>query len=567
MELRTYFSPLLKWWWLILASAVIAAASALFAVSQQPAIYEARATLLIGNAFNEPNPSGAEFYLGQQLARTYTDIIQLDVLQDATMANLGLTWLPSYTAEPISNSQLIRITVKDSSPERAMVVANELANQLIARTPTSDGPIGNEGRQAFISQQLDELEVAIAETKDEIAAKQGELAQIVSARQIADVQGAIRALESKRDTLQANYANMLAGTAQGALNSLTIIEPATLPEAPVGPAVMETVLAAAAIGLSLAVGAAFLLEYLDDTIKSADDVRAVVGLPTLTGIAKHKQGSSDRVDLVTLKDPRAPVSEAYRTLRTATQFANVDTPIRTILITSANPGEGKSITAANLAVVMAQAGNRVLLIDADLRRPVQHRIFGLVQKRGLTDLLIDMTNSQSATRIMDLFVRGNRHTIVETPQSGLYVLPSGSIPPNPAEVIASHKMELLLDFLATRFNYIVIDSPPTLAVTDAVVLSTRADSVLVVASVGSTRRSQLKQAVERLREVNASVAGVVLNRLTGRNDTYYYYYTSREGYLPDEDDDVSEFAADKIGPPPGEGAAWPRLSFMKRSSQ
>ena len=267
MELKVYLAPLRRWWWLILASTLIAAVSSYAAVSRQAAIYQAGSTLLIGSAINNPNPNGNEFWLSQQLAETYTDIAQRGFVREAVMQSLGLSWLPGYSARAVPDTQLIEIVVTDTSPQRAAAVANEVARQLILQAPTNKQG-GVEGREAFISGQLDELELKIDETNAEIVSKQDELAGLFSARQIADAQGQIAALEAKRNTLQSNYAALLASTSQGALNSLSIIEEAAIPLAPIGPEVMMTVLISALIGFSLAVAAAYLLEYLDDTLKS-----------------------------------------------------------------------------------------------------------------------------------------------------------------------------------------------------------------------------------------------------------------------------------------------------------
>jgi non-specific protein-tyrosine kinase len=536
MELKTFLDPLRKWWWLILASTVIAAVTSFFAVSRQPPVYRARAILLIGSAINNPNPTGFELRLSEQLAETYTDIAQLEVVREAVKEKLGLNWLPSYTASVFTNSQLIEVAVTDSSPERAMVVANELANQLVNQTPTNTQDDEEAERQAFIRSQLDDLENSIKETKDSIVAKQEELAGLFSARQIADAQTQIAALNNKLNTLQSNYASLSAGTSQRAVNSLKVIQPATIPEQQVGPEILMTVLTAAAIGMALAVGAAYLLEYLDDTLKNPDDIQRVSNLPTLAGIAEFKSGNGHSNPLITFTHPRSPISEAYRSLRTAVQFSDVDNKIRTILITSPSPSEGKSTTAANLAVVMAQAGHRVLLIDADFRKPVQHKIFGIEKNYGLTNILVEMTSAFEPTELVDFFIHVNRAAI-KTAQTGLSVIPSGPLPPNPAEVIGSAKMKLLIQLLTTRFDYVVIDSPPILAVTDAVVLNTRVDRSIIVASSGRTRRNQLKQVVQRLQEVRSNnIAGVVLNRLTQSSGEYYHYYY-QSGYYGDQVDD------------------------------
>ena len=524
MELKQYTNALFKWWWLILASTLVAALASLFAVSRQPPIYQARSTLMLGQALNNPNPTGNEFWLSQQLAQTYTDLAKRDPVRLATMDALGLEWLPAYSVGVVPNTQLIELKLTDTNPERAMVVANELANQIILRSPTNAQEQEDQGRQAFIKSQLDDLEKQIQATSLEIEAKQTELAGFFGARQIADAQVQINGLQAKRTTLQANYASLLASSQQGAINTLTVFESATLPTAPIGPNTLSTVLTAAAIGFILGTAAAYFLEILDDTVKTPEDILAVTKLPTMAGIAMIDEKGNDQYQVITLTQPRSPVSEAYRTLRTAVLFANVDQTSRTMLITSANPAEGKSTVAANLGVVLAQAGHRVLIIDADLRRPVQHVIFGILTNNyGLTNLLVQMLvedDSNRSRQETQVLLEGAIH---ETRQRALYVLTSGSLPPNPAELVGSGKMHTLLGMLSELFDYVIIDGPPVLAVTDPVVLSTRSDSVLLVSSAGQTRRTQLRQATEQLREVNANMIGIVLNRVSAKTSGYYYY--------------------------------------------
>lgn len=292
-----------------------------------------------------------------------------------------------------------------------------------------------------------------------------------------------------------------------------------------------TVLAAAAIGLSLGVGAAYLLEYLDDTIKSPEDIERVTELTTLAGIADHKQENGRQRGLVTITQARSPVSESYRSLRTAVLYSNVDRQTRTMVVTSANPREGKSVTSANLAVVLAQGGHRVLLIDADLRRPTLHIHFNKPPGYGLTNLLLDMPPTFDSSRIGDMYSQLSK-AVSTTSVGGLYLMTSGELPPNPAELIGSNRMKTLIKALSTRFDFVIIDTPPILPVTDAVVLGARVDSVLLVSRAGSTRQSHLKHAAGRLKEVNANVVGVILNRLSSHGGGYYHYY---KGYYASDD--------------------------------
>ncbi len=201
MELKHYLKPVLKWWWLLAVSAVITAGLSYFVISREPPLYQSTSTLMIGSAFNNPNPSGSELFLGQQLAQTYSDIAKRQPVKDKTMAVLGLDWLPSYFARPVPNSQLMEITVRDTSPERAQAVANELANQLILQSPTAPRPEQQE-REAFIEDQLSSLQANIKQTEAEILEKGAELEAAFSAREIADLKTEINGLQSKLRTLQ-----------------------------------------------------------------------------------------------------------------------------------------------------------------------------------------------------------------------------------------------------------------------------------------------------------------------------------------------------------------------------
>ena len=265
------------------------------------------------------------------------------------------------------------------------------------------------------------------------------------------------------------------------------------------------------VGVLLALGIAFLIEYLDDTVKTPDDVSRVSGLSTLGAIARLKESGGPR-QLIAWMRVKSPESEAYRTLRTNIQFSSVDNPIRSLLVTSSSPGEGKSTTTANLAVVLAQTGQRVIVVDTDLRRPVLHKVFGVPNNIGLTTALLAGEN---------LSLEGYlQPTEIDT----LSVLTSGPIPPNPSELLGSHRMQHLIEVLAQAADIVIFDSPPVLAVTDAVVLGRQVDGVLVVADAGNTREHALAQAAAELQKTGANVLGVALNRLDTRRGGYYYYY-------------------------------------------
>ena len=524
MELREYFAPLIRWWWLLVLATLVAAGFSLVAGLQEPPTYRTTATLMIGRAIQDPNPDYFEIMLSQDLASTYADIALREPVREATMEALGLTWLPAYVVRPVPNTQLMEITVSDTDPVRAQAVANELSNQLIRQSPTNQ--LENQTRQEFISEQLDDLEIKINDTQDEIDAKQRELANLISARQIADAQNQIAALQAKLGTLQGNYAELLANSPKGALNTMMLIEPAPLPSAPVGPNVLLLVVTAAGFAFLVAVGAIYLLNYLDNSIKSPEEVKKISNLPVLAGIPKI-EGEQVKDKLVTMDQPRSLIAESYRSLRTGLQYSVIDQPHNTsILITSPRPSDGKTLTAANLGVVLAQAGNKVLLMDADLHRPMLHRVFDLPNRTGLSDVynfLSTHGNNKSLDTPLEMYAQA-------TKVEGLKLLSSGALPPNPSELLGSNTSQRLLEDLKSRFDYIILDSPPSLVMTDALVISTQVDGVLIVIDAHKTPKNQLKESVEMLREVNANLLGVVINRLTSQPGSYYNYQNYRKTY-------------------------------------
>ena len=509
MELRQYATVVWKWLWLIVLATAIAVISSYLATRQQPPIYEAKATLMVGQALQNQDVNQLDMWLGQQLAQTYSELAKRTPIRQATMEALGLSWLPEYTVKPVANTQLLEIQVVDTSPERAAAVADELANQIILQSPTQP-QLEQQQRRQFIQQQLNDLEANIDITKGEITKLEDALDGMFSARQIADTQNQIAALQQKLNTYQGNYAQLLNSMGEGSVNVLAVVEPATVPTVPIGPDKAMTILLAAAIGFILAAGAAFLLEYLDDTIKTPDDVMQASGLSALGAIARI-EGDAIADRLITADHPKSPISEAYRVLRTNLQFSSVDKPLKTLLVTSANPIEGKSLTAANMGVVMAQAGHSVIMVDTDLRRPVLHKIFQIPNNEGFTNAL--------------LHSNPNRDGYLQTTKvENLRVLTTGPLPPNPSELLGSERMKEFIEHLKTQADVLIFDSPPCLAVTDAAVLSTQVDGVLLVVDAGVTRRGLAKRGVESLRQVGANILGVVLNKLSARRGGYYYYY-------------------------------------------
>jgi succinoglycan biosynthesis transport protein ExoP len=535
MELTAYITPLRRWWWLLLASTLLAAVSSFMATRQQPPIYQAHTTLMIGRAIEDPNPSQGEFGLAQQLASTYAQIANREPVREATRKALDLNRLPDYLARALPQTQMIEIAVTDVNPLRAQVVANELANQLILRSPTGSNTEDQE-RQQFVDEQLNTLQSQIVETQDEIAKLQEQLGTLNSARQLQDTQNQINALQTKLTTLQGNYAALLSNTGQGASNTLSVVEEAELPTRPIGPNKSISILLSAAIGFSLAAGAAYLLEYLDDTVKTPEEITKLLDVPVIGLIGETGDSTDGEHSIYVSKHPRSPIAEAYRALRANLEFAAVDRPLKTILIASAGTDDGKSSVAANLAVVLAQGEKKVFLIDADLRKSSIHTYVDLPNAIGLSDLFRDGADVFKAVQAW-----GNHR---------IGVITGGDSPPNPAELLGSRRMDHILSSLAEKADVVVIDSPPFI-VSDAMMLAAKVDGVLMVIRPGHTRKKFALAMMEQLRRADARILGVVLNRIPHRGAEYYggflYYspYYTDGHYTSEEEADAEEKVEDR----------------------
>ena len=512
MELKQYFDIIKKWWWLLLASTLVASVSAFIAVSREPRIYQAATTVVVGQTMQQADPSSQDIYISQQLAQTYREMVTRQPILRGVQEALGLSFVPwsgNISARLVPGTQFLEIYVRDTVPERAAAIADEIANQLIVQSPNNIHE--EQEREAFVREQIQTLQASIQQTQLDIQEERARLASANSARAIQQYQANIDALEQKLASDQSTYASLLQ-TTEGRTNYLSIFERATVPARPVSPNVPETVLMAAAIGLVLALGGAFLIEFLDDTVKDPEDMARTVDLPMLGSIAHADGKESASAVLISAEMPRSPITEAYRSLRTNIQVSSVDEPIRTVVVTSANPGEGKTTIAANLGVVFAQAGNRTILVDADLRRSTLHKLFQLQNRAGLTSALMQ------EEPVADGW-------LLDTGVENLRVLPSGPLPPNPAELLGSQKMHKLVERLKAEADIIIFDAPPILPVTDAAVLALDADGVIVVGQAGRTRRGAARKAVEGLRKVGGKILGGVLNQVRWkRSDGYYYKY-------------------------------------------
>ncbi len=505
MELKAYLRPALKWWWLILSAAVVATLSAFYFTRGLPAVYRSSTTLLIGRAIYEANPSSGEFGLNEQLANVYVAIVQREPVRQAVRAALGLPQLPSYEARVVGNGQFIEISVVDTNPARAQAVASQLADQLIQQSPAGL-QAGSQEREAFVNAQLDDLQSRISDTLAEIATRERSLFEIVSASEMAGAQGEIAALQTRLTILQTNYANLLNSSQANALNTLTVIESAAVPVIPIGPNTLLLLLLSGASGFALAVAAVYAIEYLDDTFRSTDEVLSVLNVPIVGSIGEiRKRGTQG---LIVDGRPDSGVTEAFRSLRTNLEFAAAakGLKLKTMVVTSPGKGEGKSTVAANLALMLAQGGQQVVLVDADLRQPSLHLLFGLPNDRGLSEVL---QNDQNLAEVLQIW-QGQP----------LRILTAGTPTGKSAELLASRRMDHLLASLEEMADVVVIDGPPCV-VADAWILAAKAKGVLCLLRLGHTPVRAAQAMLEQLERGGAHVFGLALNRLADQRSYYY----------------------------------------------
>ena len=615
MELKQYLSIVRRWSWLLILGLVFGASGGWWGSSYQTPVYEAETRLLVMRA--PPEKTSDYTYLSdQQLIQTYIQLVTTRPVQDAVVGQLGYTLdREQVQVQQIRDTQVIQLTIEDTDPERAAAIANALVAQLIEQnellqagrfTSTEDNlqeqikqmEAQISGLQTVITQvsnqnlrdQMAELEAQIAplqeeksrleqeivllepaynaERKTSIAEKQSRLSQIdplltlyqeiysnlVVLGKPMDTGGSdnirLTQLQTTLDLYQGIYLNLLNNLESVRLARLqntpniVQIEPAVLPLEPIRPRPVQNTLLAGAVGLMLAAGIIFLGEYLDDTIKTMEDVERILKVPVIVYIAEIQHNMKNGEGLYVVRQPRSPVSEAFRLLRTNLEFASVDRSIRRLLITSTGPNEGKTTIAVNLAAIMAQGGRKVTLMDVDLRRPKVHRFLHIANQFGLSDLLRgNMTVPMVSQQVTEM--------------ENVSVVTTGSLPPNPGELLASLKMDHILDEAGRGADVVILDSPPSL-VADVQIMAAKVDGVIVVIHPGHTQTDAALATMEQLNRAGARVIGVVLNRIPRHRADYFGGYRHYSPYYGGYQYDVG--AGDS-----GNGRSTIRNLFARRS--
>ncbi len=523
MDLRYYLRLLKKWLWLFILGGILGVGAGLGMSFLTVPTYQSTVTLLISQGSN-PMQDYTAILTSQRAATTYVEQLKSSVVLNQVASDLNIETpsgrLPAgVSVQLVRDTQLIRVSVVDTDPARAQAIANQIAK------------VFNDQNNAFQLQRYklvqDDIDRQVAEVRKKIDETQKSLAPLGEAgdSRNANAPEFVRTertrLTMELTTLQSQYSVLLRSAqdvrlaASRYIDTVSISTPADLPRVPISPRTSTNALIGLAVGVLLGLGIALRIEYLDDSLKNSDDVSRVLELSTLGNVVRFPKETKNA--LVAVDSPRAPHVEAYRNLRTNLQFSLAVDSAAALVLSSAEPGEGKSTTTANLAVVMAQMGKRVILVDTDLRRPTQHYIFNLPQEPGLTDAFL---NEQPLD-----------HVIRETSVPGLHLLTAGKLPPNPAELIASAWMDKLILTLKERYDIVLFDSPPVLPVTDAALLASKTKHLVWVISASKTRTDTLRRAREALAQVDAKILGVVLNRVSSGSGYgyYYYYYNAKDG--------------------------------------
>ncbi len=521
MELRDYLNVLRARKWTIVQAVIVVTLAAVVLSLLQPPVYEGEAKVLI----SESDAAAALF--GQVLPelssqperalQTQVQLMQMRPLLESTIRRLDLKMTPEDLADAVvvralGQTNVVSIVAQAGEADRARDIANTLADEFVGWSM--------DYKRASIRAAISEVESRLSEAER----------RIIEIAERREDEGPSDALDAQLGIASGAYGTLVEQLEQLKINeqletgSGTVVSPAVRAAVAVEPSPARNAILGFAVGLVFGLAMAFLYEYLDNTIKGREEAEAIFGAPVLGTIPGEKLEKGETRRLSILTHVGSPAAEAYRVLRNNLDFVNFDRQVKRILVTSAAPTEGKSTVAANLAAGLAQAGHKVVLVNCDFRKPTTAQYFAVSQMIGLSDVLMGTTTLKSA---------------LQRPREDLdlLVLTSGKLPPNPSEILASSKMGELVESLEDWADWVIMDSPPLLAVADGAAVSRWVDGVLLVTRGGVSTREGARRSVDMLKRVGARVIGVVAWGLEpnpagigygyfagkGRSSSYYYY--------------------------------------------
>jgi capsular exopolysaccharide synthesis family protein len=524
MEPRRYFKVIKRWWWLLIVGMIIPTSISYRFLSQQPALYQAKVTLMVGTDLQQPSLDPDTWGIARNLAQVYAELVKLRPITQEVIQRLNLEKSPEELVVQITagvihpEAQLLEIIVTDTSPQAAALIANALADELIRQSTGSDPEI--QQRRARVQEQLAELEETIANTEEQIKELEDSLANAISAAEIEETRRRLSGLQGVLADLRLTYVSSLQFLIDSSANILTVVEPAIEPTLPVSSGFELILLGSGAAGLALTLGAAFVIEFLDDTLRWESckdrtllDLQVVGLMPRLP--QEHGHISTD----ISLESSKA---EALRLLRAnifltlarrsiSTTLATspgrregtttiLASPISTLLVASPGRREGTTTIVASLGMVIASGGQRVIIVDGDLRTPDLHEVFGLPNDYGLCELLLGQDPSLPKA-------------LQETSIPNLNLLAAGRPPLDLALALTSPRLVELFEALREQADIIIFDSPPVLLAPDTAVLSGLVEGTLLVVRDGHTTMESASRAKERLSAYQgAPIMGVLFSR-------------------------------------------------------
>jgi polysaccharide biosynthesis transport protein len=495
-----YAQFLRRWWWLITLGVVIALAATYYAVGQQTPLYRAQATIQIGRTIQDKNPDQNEFAIMDRLVPAYAELAKRDPILLATAQALNLALTPDelrlrLLVLRVPSAPLIDIIVVDSDPSSAAAIANEIARQVVLQSPASSQQ--DQTSQAFIQQQLTDLQRKISSGQEEMIAIQNQIATLTSAADIEDARRKLAALEAQVESWQSSYARLVAAAEPSKTNLVSILSQAVPPASPIPARTTLYYALALVIGGGLSILLALGLDLLNRTIATPADIEQAASAAPLLAIPRYAVPQLGGP--ITVAAPLSPPATAYRLLRNILAARGAAADGITVAITSGQVGEGKTTTISNLAVALAAAGRRVVLVDANLHNPELDYHFGVAMDPGFTDLILGRCTMRDALQ--------------ESSYPNLAIVPAGRIPEGFADLLSRDSVGVIVAELARYGEIVLFDTPAIAEERDTLMLARHVSGVLVVAEAGRVEQSQLQETLELLRDTQIPVLAIALNKV------------------------------------------------------
>lgn len=488
-----------RWWWLVALAVIVAVIATDLAVGQQQPLYRAQTTLQIGRTIQDKNPGQNEFAVMDRLVPTYAELAKRDPILIATAETLGLPLTPEQLrlrllVTRVPMAPLIDIAVIDGDPQRAMLLANEIARQVILQSPTS---VQEDQAQVFIRQQLADLQKKVSDGQEEIARQQESIAALTSAADIDEARRRLSTLEAQVESWQGSYARLVSQAEPSRTNLVSVLSPAALPSGPVQTQPLLTYLLAVAVGIGLSVVLALALDFARQSVTTTADLDTLASGVSVLSVPRYRVPTAGGP--VITSAPTSEAAAAYRLLRNILSARGTTSVGSTIAVTSSLVAEGKTTTAANLALALANTGREVILVDANLHNPDLDRHFASEGRQGFGDLLLDKCTISEA--------------IQATEQSHLSIISAGTIPPNYEDLLSRNKVRDVVARLSSEAEIVLFDTPALAEEHDALLLTKYVDGVIVIAESGRVQRAELGATLALLRESAAPVTAVMLNKV------------------------------------------------------